>query len=52
MATQAIVPPKADQPRANTEQLKRGESSPSLTYRQTGVKNYTGRSQRDYSRRT
>jgi len=52
MATQAIVPPKADQPRASTEQLKRGESSPNLTYRQTGVKNMSGRSQRDYSRRT
>ena len=51
MATQAIVPPKADQPRMGTEQLKRGEMPSGLTYRQTGVKNNTGRSQRDYARR-
>jgi hypothetical protein len=51
MATQAIVPPRADQPRMGTEQLKRGEMPSGLTYRQTGVKNNTGRSQRDYSRR-
>lgn len=48
---QSQVQPKADQPRATTETLKRGEGSPSLTYRSNGVKNYSGRSQRDYARR-
>jgi len=43
--------PKADQPRVDTSSLKRSEASPNLTYRTTGVKNTSGRSQRDYSRR-
>lgn len=51
MATQAQVMPKADQPRVNTSDLKRLDNVPSLTYRQTGSKTQTGRSQRDYTRR-
>lgn len=46
-----VTQPKADQPRVNTSSLQRKEGSPSLTYRQDGVKNYSGRSQRDYARR-
>ena len=46
-----VTQPKADQPRVNTSSLQRKEAAPSLTYRQDGVKNYTGRSQRDYARR-
>jgi hypothetical protein len=46
-----VTQPKADQPRVNTSSLQRKEASPSLTYRQDGVKNYAGRSQRDYARR-
>jgi len=51
MATQSQVAPKSDQPRVNTGDLKRLDSGPSLTYRQSGSKNMTGRSQRDYTRR-
>jgi hypothetical protein len=46
-----VTQPKADQPRVNTSSLERKEAAPSLTYRQDGVKNYAGRSQRDYARR-
>jgi hypothetical protein len=46
-----VTQPKADQPRVNTSSLQRKEAAPSLTYRQDGVKNYAGRSQRDYARR-
>jgi len=46
-----MTQPKADQPRVNTSSLQRKEGSPTLTYRQDGVKNYAGRSQRDYARR-
>jgi len=49
--TASMTQPKADQPRVTTESLKRGEASPNLTYRQTGYKNMSGRSQRDYTRR-
>lgn len=48
--TKSMTQPKADQPRVGTESLKRGEGTPNLTYRQTGYKTSTGRSQRDYSR--
>ena len=51
MATQSQVMPKADQPRVNTGDLKKLDSGPNLTYRQTGSKTQTGRSQRDYTRR-
>ena len=54
MATQSNsgrTAPKADQPRVDTSSLKRTEASPNLTYRTTGIKNTSGRSQRDYSRR-
>ena len=46
-----VTQPKADQPRVNTSSLQRKEAAPSLTYRQDVVKNYAGRSQRDYARR-
>lgn len=52
MATQGQTAPKADQPRVSTDSLKRTESGPGLTYRNQGVKNYSGRNQRDYSRRS
>jgi hypothetical protein len=48
--TRSMTQPKADQPRVDTGSLKRNESTPNLTYRQTGVKNTGGRSQRDYAR--
>jgi len=51
MAEAKAVSPKNDQPRVNTKELSRGEQSPSLTYRTQGIKNTTGRSQRDYARR-
>ncbi len=50
MATQSLTAPKADQPRASTESLKRSEASPNLTLRQTGFKTSYGRSQRDSNR--
>ena len=49
--TQSMTAPKADQPRVTTESLKRGEGSPNLTMRQTGIKTSYGRNQRDYNRR-
>ena len=51
MADAKAISPKNDQPRVNTKELSRGEQSPSLTYRTQGIKNTTGRSQRDYARR-
>lgn len=39
MATQNVQP-KADQPRVTTETLKRGERSPNLEYRSTGLKSF------------
>jgi hypothetical protein len=50
MATAAQTAPKADQPRATTESLKRSEGSPGLTYRTTGIKNYGNRSERQTER--
>jgi hypothetical protein len=49
--TRSMTQPKADQPRVDTGALKRSEGSPTLTYRQTGYKNMSGRSQRDYTRK-
>jgi hypothetical protein len=49
--TRSTTAPKADQPRATTEQLKKYEASPNLTMRQTGIKTSSGRSQRDYARK-
>jgi hypothetical protein len=49
--TRSMTAPKADQPRATTESLKKGEASPNLTMRQTGIKTMSGRSQRDYARK-
>jgi len=48
--TRSMTQPKADQPRKTTESLKKGEASPNLTMRQTGIKTMSGRSQRDYAR--
>ena len=50
MAKQAMTAPKADQPRASTNSLKKGEASPNLTMRQTGYKTSYGKSQRDSNR--
>ena len=51
MAEVKNVSPKNDQPRVTTKELSRNEQSPSLTYRTQGIKNTTGRGQRDYTRR-
>jgi hypothetical protein len=51
MAEVKAVSPKNDQPKVSTKELSRGEQSPNLTYRTQGIKNTTGRSQRDYARR-
>jgi hypothetical protein len=50
MATQGQIAPKADQPRATTESLKRGEGGAGLTYRTTGIKNYGNRTVRQTER--
>jgi len=51
MAADTQTQPKADQPRVNTSSLKRGESTPSLTYREPNVKTMSGgRTQRNYAR--
>jgi len=52
MATdmKSMTQPKADQPRVDTSSLKRQESGPGLTLRQTGYKTAYGRSQRDSNR--
>jgi hypothetical protein len=52
MATQGQTAPKADQPRVSTESLKRGEQGAGLTYRNTGIKNYANRGQRDSARKS
>jgi hypothetical protein len=51
MAEVKQVAPRNDQPKVNTKELSRGEQSPNLTYRTQGIKNTSGRSQRDYARR-
>ena len=52
MATDTQTQPKADQPRVSTTSLKRGESMPSLTYREPNVKNLSGgRTQKSYARK-
>ena len=51
MAADTQTQPKADQPRVSTTSLKRGESMPSLTYREPNVKTMSGgRTQRNYAR--
>jgi hypothetical protein len=52
MATSSQIAPKADQPRATTESLKRSEGPPGLTQRTTGIKNYASRGQRQTERAT
>jgi hypothetical protein len=46
------IAPKSDQPRVTTEALKRGDSSPTLQYRNTAPKDYTrnSASTRSYGR--
>ena len=46
-----MTQPTADQPRVDTASLKRNESAPNLTLRQTGYKTSYGRSQRDFNRK-
>jgi hypothetical protein len=48
------VAPKADQPRVTTEALKRGDSSPTLKYRNVSPKDYTrnSASTKSYGRST
>ncbi len=45
-ANQSAPPPKADQPRATTEQLQRRNATPSLTARTSGIKNMGRRTPR------
>ena len=48
---QQNVAPKADQPRVTTETLKRGEKSPNLEYRISGVQSFNrSPKQRTYGR--
>jgi hypothetical protein len=48
---QQNVQPKADQPRVTTETLKRGERSPNLEYRISGVQSFNrGPKNRTYGR--
>jgi hypothetical protein len=51
MANVKNASPKSDQPKVTTKELSRGEQTPNLTYRQTGIKTSGGRSQRDYARK-
>lgn len=50
MATQATIAPKADQPRATTDSLKRTESPANLQYKVTGIKSYNARQPRKEGR--
>ena len=40
MASQQTIAPKADQPRATTDSLKRTEAPANLQYKVTGIKSY------------
>jgi len=45
------VAPRADQPRVSTESLKRADSTPSLQYRNTGIKSFNRGTRKDYGGR-
>jgi hypothetical protein len=50
MASQQSIAPKADQPRASTESLKRTESPANLQYRVSGIKSFNARQPRKEGR--
>lgn len=50
MATQATIAPKADQPRATTDSLKRTEAPANLQYKVSGIKSYNARQPRKEGR--
>ena len=50
MATQQRIAPKADQPRATTESLKRTDAPASINYRITGIQSMNPRQTRQVSR--
>lgn len=50
MATQQNVAPKADQPRASTESLKRTAAPANIQYRVTGIRSMNPRQARQVSR--
>jgi hypothetical protein len=50
MAKQQGIAPKADQPRASTESLKRTEAPANIQYRVTGIRSSNPRQARQVSR--
>lgn len=50
MMAQQNIAPKADQPRATTESLKRTEAPASIQYRVTGIRSTNPRQARQVSR--
>ena len=50
MASQQTIAPKADQPRATTDSLKRTESPANLQYKVTGIKSFNARQPRKEGR--
>jgi hypothetical protein len=50
MASQQTIAPKADQPRATTDSLKRTEAPANLQYKVTGIKSYNARQPRKEGR--
>ena len=45
-----VQQPTADQPRYTTEQLRSEEKAPTMQYRQSNIKTYSGRYNRDNRR--
>ena len=45
-----VQQPSADQPRYSTDQLRAEEKAPTMQYRQTNIKTYSGRYNRDSRR--
>ena len=50
MASQQSIAPKADQPRATTDSLKRTEAPANLQYRVSGIKSFNARQPRKEGR--
>jgi len=50
MASQQTIEPKADQPRATTDSLKRTEAPANLQYRVSGIKSFNARQPRKEGR--
>ncbi len=45
------VAPRADQPKVSTQSLKRGDSTPNLQYKTSGIKSFNRGSRKDYGGR-